>query len=61
MAQVKHQTGNWNQIKGKLKERFSGLSEKDLKMESGRVGQTFGRLRQILGKPEDTAHLIDRL
>lgn len=54
--------GNWNQIKGKLKEKFTNLTDNDLALEKGKEDETFGRLQAIIGKPpRETKYLIDHL
>lgn len=42
--------GNWNQIKGKLKQRFAVLTDDDLMFEEGKEDELFGRLQAKLGK-----------
>jgi uncharacterized protein YjbJ (UPF0337 family) len=45
--------GSWNQIKGKLKQRYSELSDDDLKYVEGKEEEFFGRLQKKLGKSKD--------
>ena len=62
MTNTTKSKGNWNQIKGKLKEKFTNLSDEDLKLEIGRETETFSRLQVLLGKPaNEPKYLIDRL
>lgn len=42
--------GNWNEMKGKLKQKYAELTDDDLKYEEGREDELFGRLQQKLGK-----------
>jgi uncharacterized protein YjbJ (UPF0337 family) len=42
--------GNWNEMKGKLKQKFADLTEDDLLMEEGKEDETWGKLQQKLGK-----------
>ncbi len=42
--------GNWNQIKGKLKEKYAQLTDDDLKYIEGKEDQLIGRLQERLGK-----------
>lgn len=45
--------GNWNKIKGKLKEKYGELTDDDLKYTEGKEDQLLGRLQQKLGKSKD--------
>jgi len=45
--------GNWNTIKGKLKERYSHLTDDDLLYVEGKKDQLVGRLQKLLGKTKD--------
>jgi uncharacterized protein YjbJ (UPF0337 family) len=45
--------GNWNQVKGKIKEKHGDLTDDDLEYEEGKDDQFFGRLQQKLGKTKD--------
>ena len=42
--------GNWNELKGKLKQQYANLTEDDLLMEEGREDELLGRLQIKLGK-----------
>lgn len=42
--------GNWNEIKGKLKQQYASLTEDDLLLEEGREDEMLGKLQQKLGK-----------
>lgn len=54
--------GNWNQIKGKLKEKYGQLTEDDLAYREGQEEQLVGRLQEKLGMAkEDFKKMIDRL
>jgi uncharacterized protein YjbJ (UPF0337 family) len=55
-------TGNWNQIKGKLKQKFSLLTDNDLLLVEGKQDEMLGRLQIKLGKTKDEIrNLISRL
>lgn len=43
-------SGNWNQIKGQLKQEYGSLSDDDLAYEEGKEDELMGRLQQKLGK-----------
>lgn len=45
--------GNWNQLKGKLKQKYSNLTDDDLKFQEGKEDELFGRLQTKLGKTKD--------
>ena len=54
--------GNWNQIKGKLKEKYADLTDNDLLYVEGKEEQLYGRLQEKLGQSKEEVHsLIDRL
>ena len=42
--------GNWNEQKGKLKQKFAALTDNDLLFAEGKKDEMFGRLQQKLGK-----------
>lgn len=42
--------GNWNEMKGKLKQKYAELTDDDMKYEEGREDELLGRLQQKLGK-----------
>ena len=44
--------GNWNELKGKLKQQYAELTEDDLLFEEGKEDETWGRLQKKLGKTE---------
>jgi uncharacterized protein YjbJ (UPF0337 family) len=45
--------GNWNEIKGKLKQEFAALTDDDLLFTEGKKDELIGRLQQKLGKTKD--------
>jgi uncharacterized protein YjbJ (UPF0337 family) len=45
--------GNWNETKGKLKQRFAELTDDDLLYIEGREDELYGRLQQRLGKTRE--------
>ena len=45
--------GNWNQIKGKLKQSYANLSDDDLMYEEGKEDEMLGRLQERTGKTKD--------
>ena len=44
--------GNWNEMKGKLKQKFADLTDDDLLYEEGKEDEMWGKLQQKLGKTE---------
>jgi uncharacterized protein YjbJ (UPF0337 family) len=42
--------GNWNVIKGKLKQQYAELTDDDLTFAEGKEDELFGRLQMKLGK-----------
>ena len=54
--------GTWNEMKGKLKQKYANLTDDDLKYEEGKDDELYGRLQQRLGKTkEDIKREIDNL
>jgi uncharacterized protein YjbJ (UPF0337 family) len=45
--------GKWNQVKGKLKEKYANLTDDDLMYEEGKDDQLWGRLQEKTGKTAD--------
>jgi uncharacterized protein YjbJ (UPF0337 family) len=50
--------GRWNEAKGKLKQRYSMLTEDDLAFSIGREGELIGRLQQKLGMKKNEVFKI---
>jgi uncharacterized protein YjbJ (UPF0337 family) len=44
--------GNWEQLKGKMKQKFADLTDDDLLFEEGKEQEMWGRLQEKLGKTE---------
>ena len=42
--------GNWDEFKGKLKQKYADLTDDDLTYEDGKDDEMWGRLEQKLGK-----------
>lgn len=54
--------GNWNEIKGKLKQEYAQLTEDDLAYQEGKEEELIGRLQKRLGKTkEEIKQWIDNL
>lgn len=50
--------GNWNETKGKLKQKFANLTDNDVLMEEGKQDELLGRLQIKLGKTKEELHKI---
>jgi len=42
--------GNWNEFKGKLKQKYAELTDDDVTYEEGKEDEMWGKLEQKLGK-----------
>lgn len=45
--------GNWNEMKGKLKQKYADLTDDDLLYVEGKGDELYGRLQQKLGKSKE--------
>jgi len=45
--------GDWNELKGKMKQAHADLTDDDLQREEGKDDEFLGRLQQKLGKTKD--------
>lgn len=50
--------GNWNEQKGKLKQKFAELTDNDLMFAEGKKDEMMGRLQIKLGKSKEELHKI---
>jgi len=50
--------GNWNELKGKLKEQFATLTDDDLMFEEGKKEEMLGKLQTKLGKTKEELNKI---
>jgi uncharacterized protein YjbJ (UPF0337 family) len=54
--------GDWNIVKGKLKQRYANLTDDDLAFVKGKEEELLGRLQHKLGKTkQELRDLIGRL
>lgn len=51
-------TGNWEEQKGKLKQKFAALTDNDLMFAEGKKEEMFGRLQIKLGKSKEELYKI---
>lgn len=45
--------GSWNEMKGKLKQKYGQLTDDDLTFAEGKEDEFYGRLQQKLGKTKE--------
>ena len=45
--------GTWNEVQGKLKQKYAQLTENDLKFEEGKEDEMIGRIQKRLGKTKE--------
>jgi uncharacterized protein YjbJ (UPF0337 family) len=45
--------GNWNEIKGKLKQKYGQLTDDDLAFADGKEDELLGRLQKRVGRTKD--------
>ncbi len=54
--------GSWNELKGKLKQKYAQLTDDDLAFAEGKEDELLGRLQQRLGRSkEDLRREIESL
>lgn len=45
--------GNWNELKGKLKQKYAELTDNDLVYAEGKENELLGRIQKVTGKTKD--------
>ncbi|MFN0127688.1 MAG: CsbD family protein [Verrucomicrobiales bacterium] len=45
--------GQWNEVKGKLKQKWAKLTDDDLLFEEGKEEELFGRIQQRTGESKE--------
>ncbi len=50
--------GNWNEQKGKLKQKYANLTDDDLMYAEGKEDELLGRLQKKLGKSKEEVEKI---
>ena len=45
--------GSWNELKGKLKQKYAQLTDDDLTFGEGKTDELLGRLQQRLGRSKE--------
>jgi len=58
MKNITELKGNWNETKGKLKQKFAMLTDSDVLLVEGKQDEMLGRLQTKLGKTKDEIHKI---
>jgi uncharacterized protein YjbJ (UPF0337 family) len=58
MTNLTELKGNWNEQKGKLKQRFAALTDDDLMFAEGKKEEMLGKLQIKLGKTKEELHKI---
>ena len=54
--------GNWNVVKGKLKQAYGDLTDDDLAYADGKEDELVGRIQKKIGSSaSDVRHLINKL
>ena len=54
--------GNWDVLKGKLKQKYAKLTDDDLKFVEGKENELLGRLEKKLGQTrEEIRNTIEKL
>lgn len=62
MTNIDQLKGNWNETKGKLKQKFAILTDSDVLLVEGKQDELLGRLQIKLGKTkEEIQKLISEL
>jgi uncharacterized protein YjbJ (UPF0337 family) len=45
--------GKWNELKGKLKQKYADLTDDDLLFVEGKEDELYGRIQQRVGKSKE--------
>ena len=45
--------GNWDELKGKLKQRFAVLTDNDLMFKEGKEDEVWGKIQKKVGKTKE--------
>ena len=54
--------GNWNEVKGKIKQQYANLTDDDLLYEEGKEDELYGRIQKKTGHTKDEVKKwIDKL
>ena len=58
MTNIEEIKGNWNEKKGKLKQKFANLTDDDLMFAEGKKDEMLGKLQIKLGKTKEELHKV---
>lgn len=58
MSNLTELKGNWNEIKGKLKQKYAILTDNDMLLVEGKQDELLGRLQAKLGGTKEEIHKI---
>lgn len=58
MKNITELLGNWNETKGKLKQKFASLTDNDVLLVDGKQDEFIGRLQIKLGKTKEEIHKL---
>jgi uncharacterized protein YjbJ (UPF0337 family) len=58
MKNITELAGNWNETKGKLKQKYAMLTDNDLLLVEGKQEEMLGRLQAKLGKTKEELHKL---
>ncbi len=58
MTKMTELTGNWNELKGKLKQKYAELTDDDLLLAEGKSEELLGRLQIRLGKTKSEVEAL---
>jgi uncharacterized protein YjbJ (UPF0337 family) len=50
--------GKWNELKGKLKQKYADLTDDDLLFVEGKEDELYGRIQQRVGKSKEEVKKI---
>ena len=53
MINTQEITGQWNQLRGKVKEKWGQLTDDDLRLVGGNIDQLIGRIQQKTGETKE--------
>ncbi|HRO47737.1 CsbD family protein [Agriterribacter sp.] len=45
--------GNWNEVKGKIKQKYSNITDDDLLYEEGKDDELLGKIQQKIGQTKE--------
>lgn len=45
--------GNWDQLKGKIKQQYGNLTDDELTYQEGKEDEMYGRISEKIGKSKD--------